>query len=850
MNFTLHHFRKEVLNIRLRWALWLVLLGIDLAIQLEWLMPMGRSKAGSGHDGTHLLVMMVAVAVALAGCTEDQPARSNGFIATRPLPRTSYYLARTLFIVVMLVVPLILQEALYLTLSHRPWQEVAQGAGWRCLVAGAWLAWVMPGTAVWKGWRQTLLGACAFLGGLWLCEKAAGNWFMTAKAVRAAASFSEAGYVLAAWLGSFMMLGMAWLHQRGEWPLARRLLVASAVSPVLYLALIGFEAGSKDRSAASPGRVQELAKDLGLTVPKEHLRPLLNVSYQKRPAVAFYGHVESAPLPPQIEMIPRVTRVQASQAGRLLPAHLSQDDTEVPLAQWGPQFDPRPIAHVLPPGTLLVPPQPKIYSYGSDPLEYELGRVETGPADLGPEPLQLQCDFECDWYEWKTVADIAFKPGSRASSDEADLIITRVLADTEGKIQFKVGSRPGAVSMEFRTLQRNRESTPRLVLYAPDARIAWPLGDDFYKRASRAADTHWQRSLCLQDATHVLSYADGAQACDITKLRLIVLQRHYLGRSECTWGSPSIDMGMHAPAHSQWSFQHGFVAPDQAVKALEQRLDSLAIPPLESSREDLNRYLLDVLTAFQAMKRNSVQREQHDLVVAKLRPFATQHLDLLLALPPSAVPDENSPIITLVTELSTAAQRDFVVEHIMDCHWLTVVTLAKGWGDYARQKMLPAILARGRLKQHLRKLVLTWDDPALAQSQLRELPFFPDARTFEKLYLTPSLRPELDRLAATLWLNTVPVLGWEETCSDALEIALSQGNAAALDVALRWSARAGENASGTEEQQARKLALASARQTGLKTPKAGDPSLFTQFRNVQSAQFEYQPERRAWRKRL
>ena len=605
------------------------------------------------------------------------------------------------------------------------------------------------------------------------------------------------------------------------------------------------DARSKDWRAEAPARVAELAKSIQVTVPQERLRPILKGTYQTRPATVFMGRVEMTKLPPGVEMIPHVTRVQATQGGRFLRSHLTQDDAQASAFKWEPQFHPEPIVSALPPGTMVIPTPALITNGGGDPLEYDLGRVETEPGGPGAEPWVLRCDFDCDWYEWKTAADVPLQPGSEVHTDDLEMRILRVLADTEGKIQAKEGSRQGAASLRFHTLQRRDDSTPYLVLYAPDKRTAWCLGRDPYRLARRAVETHWQRALCIEDAQHVLSHMDGAKACDMSRLRLIVLQRRYLGHSQCAWQSPPMNMQAPVPGARDWYYENGFVETGKAYQMLRERLDSLTPPGPQASSSELNRYVLDVLTAFQSLKTDTVWREQRDLAVERLRPFASQHLDVLLALSPSAVPDEQSPVVTLVTELSTEAQRDFIVERILACDWLAIVVQAKGWGDYARQKMLPAILARGRVEQHLRTLMLTWNDTAVKRHQLEELRVYPDARTFAKLYEVPALRPELDRLADTLWSAIAPVRGWENISSEPLEIAVSQGRREALDLALRWSTWAGDTSSPSAS--ARKLAVATARQTGMNKPKAGDPRLFQQFRSTTANQFEYQPARRAWR---
>ena len=842
MNFTLHHFKKEAAHIRWRWLAWLLLLGLDLAVQLEWLAPMPQ-PADSLVEAAHQAVLFFALLLAFSSCSEDQPSGPCPFIATRPLPRTSYFLARALVILALLVLPLAAQEALYLTLSHRPWGAVLEGTAWRGALAVGTLIWVVPVAALWKGWRQTLLATALLMLGIWICGM-----------VQACLSLPDASLPLPvqpsespAFCGCLMALLLAFLarlHLRHEWPLRRRLTVATLLAPVLLLASAAEDSFKQSLQAAANGRVAGLNAGTSLTVPQAKLRQLL--LRNNHPAITFYDYVEITGLPSEIDMVPRVAGVRATQAGRALTAQTPSNDRDRGKS-WHLPFQCRPFAHFLPPATIIVPPNDN-GSVAGDPQEVELGTVEDVARDASP--LSLECRFDCDWIEWQKVADLPLQVSARASTPDAELVITGAFDNSRwSRMRYAANAR-GSVEVDFHFSRSSGDGGLYLLLYSPERQLAWCLGPPPVTRDNRATDSAWKRSLSEIGEDGVLIRADGTPAARFDKLRLIVLHRRYLGRTERTWKSQPMDMRIPVPGHREWAFAGGISPQGDRTASLARRLDSLMAPGPQASPQELNGYVLDILAAWEALKSGgNAMKKQQDLVMAKLRPVAEQHLDLLLSLPPSAVPDDNSPVIPLVTELSTETQRDFIVSRMLDCDWLATVVQAKGWSDVAREKLLPVLLARGRVERHTRMLMLSWKDPQVMKHQAEELRYFPDAKLFETLYHDSSLRPVLDAGADALWQRLVPASGWEGATFEPLKIAMKQGRPEALELALRWISEAAGLHSGQAEREEQHLNEALAEATGTPAVEKGGPVPPAKFRGIHASSFDYDPARRAWRRK-
>ncbi|MES2735258.1 MAG: glycosyltransferase family 87 protein [Verrucomicrobiota bacterium] len=854
MNLAIHHFKKEVRCIQWRWYFWLGLLGLDLAVQLEWLLPMLGPENGQALYGwPHGPVLVTALMLTLVGCGEDKPSNEAAFIATRPLPRRSYFLARGLLVGLLFMLPLVLQEGAYLVLSGRSLQAIFTGMGWSVVVTGAWLLWAVPGAALWKAWWQALLGLLLPLVGLWLCDWAVTEALANQDWVREVGHFSQAAWVTVAWLGLGIWALLAVWHQRVALPLGRRLGVVLALTPLLYAGLVVWELGVQQPLLQDRARVAELAQAVQMQLPQEKLRPLLKATYQGRPATVFYGQLRPQHLPPQVEVQARLKKVTATMAGQPVPAHVTQDDAAPPPRE-KLDFSPGPVLHALPAGTVLMPSFGESHTIGGDPLEHELGRVENAVTEDRPGPLVLHSHFESTWYEWTSLADLPLEVGAQVRDAEVGLTITQLLPDTGAWVLAKPGAEPGTMTFDCRIHQSLADVGLQLVLHSPERRLAWGLGgysaeNEYRPQSRRATHTGWQRSLVRFSQKEVLRYVDGLPAAEVGKLRLLVMKRRYLGRSEWTWQSPPLDLQQHVPGARDWYFNTGSWTLEDPVKQLELRLAALTAPGPEATPDARRDYVLTVLRSFHALRSEAAKKAQFDLVVAKLRPFAQAHLDVLLDLPASAVAGPTSPIFRLANQLCNETHRDHVVSRIIEADWLAALVTAKGWSEVAREKMLPAVMAVPRHEKHLRTLMLSWQDPAVQQRQVEELRYFPDSKTFETLYAVPALRPRLDTVARALEAELQPLRGCAAYMRPRLEIAIAQGSAAALDMALPWIAALDPDDDLNDDNALFPFAQELAGHLGLELPVGGRQEISPPFRGLRAAQFDYQPALRAWRKK-
>ena len=134
MNLTLHLFRKDIHQFRLLLSIWFALLLLHLAVDLGWVAQViytpehGFERGSDAWSG--LLPFVVWMLVALFPTfvvLTDSPARHDGFLATRPVPKCDVLLAKILFVLLFIIAPWVLVELIHLAAGGVPGWVVNRG---------------------------------------------------------------------------------------------------------------------------------------------------------------------------------------------------------------------------------------------------------------------------------------------------------------------------------------------------------------------------------------------------------------------------------------------------------------------------------------------------------------------------------------------------------------------------------------------------------------------------------------------------------------------------------------------------------------------------------------------------
>ena len=840
MNLTLHHFRKEARYLLPRWSLWIVLLIIELMINLEWLMPM--SVQGDMTPAFSVVVTwLTALVMMLTQVPEDSAASPARFLATRPLPPSSYWLARALVFLVMIVLPFAMQQGAYLALSQRPMSEVLSGMNTQALrVIGAF-GWIVPLSALWKGWRWMLATVLSIAG------------FTMAFQFMGDRRFSSADTVLLSWhiglglvaIGILSLL--AWVHRRWEWRVSWRLTALAGCIVLLALMCKRWQITNWNDTAVDMAQAEALTKQAQIELPTESLDVFKPYRTQDG-ALMLSGEASIQRLPPNVTVIPLPQQAIAHANGARVAVHPFEPlPTFLPLRSlidYTGRLDreTKAVQTNLPPGTILtLQGNPFLNQVASTVLA-----AFDEPLPDQHQPINIATDIDLMWQDWKSLIEIPLKDGATASSPEATWTLLHVRCD-QGLRGKPV---PGAVTIDYRVecrggIESAYEFGLKLLLMAPDRRIAWTPTARIEQMDARAMFTGWTRRLRTTTWDHVLRYTDG-EPVDVNRdnLKLIVLEPRHLGTTRMTWKSPPLKLADHRSTDESWNYttDEGLYT-GRELQAFERRVASLKLPPPGAAKLDVVRYLYDVLSAAATMKFDpqAPPSKLRELLAA----VAKDHLAVMLEMSDSMASKWADLLSEILAPLLTEQHKTELINHLAGRAWLAPLVMQRGWEKDAVPALVPALKTKKPIDAYLIKLVLkASDDDAVLRLLLENFRLHPQRnyQIIDHLVRRPSMRAEVKAVAEELWASFDPTLQLNQ--DNRLRLAIKFGNATALDYALRIASLAGEPGG-----DGRRLVFDLPDLLGLpRKPKdAKIAELAPSYRHLKASDFEYQPDTMLWK---
>lgn len=786
---TLHHFRKEFRYLRLRWFAFLVLLALDLAVNLEWLFPLRADT--TQRLWLHYVPLLVVLAglSLLSGCPEDRPGSDRSFISTRPLALRSYWLARVAIWLGLMVLPLILQNVIYLVLSHRPWGDVFRGAFERGWMVTGLTACLLPLSSLLQrgeGWWITAGVAVAVTAFSKLLEGIAIHLLKT--------SFSGAETTagLIAGLASFG-LGTAWLAWRQQVQVItprRKLawLTGMACAAAVIADLWPFQ--DPNTAPQDERLVQKIAPDLKMSfdLPRMQFEGF-DLDYSRW--IHAYTYIETGHS--DIHAALRSNRSVVTQNGKLFSSKISSGQSVIrstinSMPAEVMRSD-RVLRDLFPAGTLFSYTGPMgLWRKSDQTLLTELKEPFPDPD----QPLRIESDYDVDWFRRDRAIDLPLTESSHGECDSEAWTILRVQEHTGA-----TGARQGSVRVDIRCDHRqhwDRRDSMTALLYSPERRLVWLMPVEQSETSLRGELTGWSRGTMRLNWNGVLNYADGEDAgVKVANLRLILLRSRYLGSSRWSWKSPDIRLADYsARSNDKRRFADSHLYQGREVKAYQERLATLTPPTADSSEPVVRRYLFDVLSATHKT-RACYQKAGYADVTNAFRPLAQHHLPQLLQIPSEMWPGwSNRPPITILDEYLKDEHRDVVIDLLPANQRLIHTVITKGWIGQSK-RLQPRILAMPQLPYGMEDLLLAWGDEASHERLIKEQQRWPQDSSMEGLDKVPALRPRLEQIARETYLKIVPAL-CEESAWDTehLSIATDFGIREALDVSLRWLALAGD----------------------------------------------------------
>lgn len=845
MNLTLHHFRKEFRYLRLRWFAFLVLLALDLAVNLEWVLPLRAGVNVPGWLSYLPTVLMLAGMALLGSCPEDKPGSDRSFISTRPLPMRSYWQARIALWLLLLVVPVVLQNALYLVLSHRPVSEIMTGTWGKAMETVRVTVWVLPMTALWRrGEFWAALGCLA--AGYLIADRVVD--FAGLKWLNSSLSYQQnsVGLTAAMLVFALGLFWMAWRHQAGSVRTFRWRLVVMLGIATVCLMLARLWPWNDEDPPQNQARANELASQLKVDVD---LRSLEFSGFAKEWQRQFNLPIRTKPADPQVSVMlrPQSTLiVQGDKSSRMIPPEgwrRRKASFQVPYQTL--MSGDSVLPDLFPAGTLFTTSSDRS-SWGMIINQSNNYICEFKEPLPDPEkPLRLTTDFEIDWFQRDIALDL---PLQASAKGEFEGMAMRIMQVSPNENEKGVPSL-GGLSVHLHVSMQHAQAWPladtTLLLYSPQRQLAWVEPAFQREQPGRAGGTGWSRlarHLCWRN---VLNYADGEDAgVDVSQLRIMMLRSRYLGTTGWTWKSPDIVLADHPPRADSRQLYSQQIYAGREVKAFQERLATLKPPVAESSEADARRYLYD-LVATVAATNAAYKRAALKEVGDAFRPLLQNHLPLMLELPGW----NNYPPKSLLDEYLTEAQRDSIIDQVMTNTMLTNTIIRKGWSEAAR-RLQPRLLAAPRLPYGIDHLLLKWGDEASLERLVQELRFqdYGFSHHYEPLDKFPSLRPRLEAYAQEAVLEDLPALRNENYwVADRFKTAAAYGSREALDVCLRWMAMGGDLPSPNCAVPYPKLLETDGAR--LWKEKVDSEKQWPRYRHLRAADFEYLPEQRAWRLR-
>ncbi|WP_395751662.1 hypothetical protein [Prosthecobacter sp.] len=847
MSLMVHHFRKEFQYLRLRWFAFLGLLGLDLVVNLEWVMPLRVGVEVPGWLAYIPTLLMLAGFSLMGSAPEDKPGSDRSFISTRPLPMRSYWMARIALWLGLVVVPVMLQNAIYLLLSHRPAWEVCTGALWKGMKTIGLTAWVLPMTALWRRGEFWLAFGC-LAAGLFLVDRvaefAALKWLYTSVIYRP----NDVGLAVAEMMFAAGVFWMAWRHQSGCVRTFRRRVGVMMGLATVCLILGRFWPWNDEDRPHNQKRVNELAPSLEVNIDLGRLQFTSFADDQQR---RLYLPIRTQTADPRVSVVLRPqssVTTQGERASRAASDYWlrSRSFNLQPFSKTLMNPD-RVLRDLFPKGTLFTAS-----------LEYsDWSRLVDESTCLGkfdppfPDPaktLRITTDYEVDWFQREIALDLPLEAGAQGESDGDEV---RILQVHQNQNESGAASL-GGVSVELHVSTRHQPAGPMngttMLLYSPERRLVW-LEPVFQKhQLMRGNEAGWSRHAVHLGWRNVLNFADGEDAgVDVTKLRLMMLRSRFLGTTEWTWKSPDIRLADHPSRNEAPRLWKQEIYSGREVKAFQERLATLKAPTAESSEAEARRYLYDLLATVTITGAQNKHAAQKDMGEA-FRPLMQHYLPLMLALPESLWPGWNNyPPRSLLNEYLGDAQKDMAIDLTLKNTVLADTIVRKGWSEEAR-RLQPRLLSLPRLPSGIDVLMLKWGDKASLEKLMDELRHKDSLNGYAGLDKFAEMRPRLEALARESIAQEIPVLrnGNHWTAYE-YKYAAEYGSSEALEMSLRWMGLGGDVPSRNSSMPT--VHLLKADGSELWDAEVDVEKQWPRYRHLHASDFEYLPEQRSWRLR-
>lgn len=842
MNLTLHHFCKEFRYLRVRWLAFLVLLGFDLAVNLEWVLPMRAGVAAAVWVSYLPVVILLAGLALLLSCPEDRPGSDRSFIGTRPMPVQAYWMARVLMWLLLIVLPVVLQNGLYLVMSGRPAADVMRGMWERLCFAAGFSAWLLPTLVLWRRselWKMVLTVALTLGFVSKVLDVAAAAWWEYHPSYYQTWPGRAAGWAVFAMLSGVL----AWRHLTQGYSFKRRLMMTLLTGFVALLTARFWAWKDSPPKAQDAAMVAKLAPGLQFNVVLSRARfEGAEKSYGPR----LTAEVDENTHMQGVHVVLRPQRSDFVQGGSTRHSESTERNHYRRSPFDTPQMEvfrgDRNLRDFFPKGTLLISNDEYFPKWTL--LEQPNTALATfsKPYPKFDEPLSIDTDFLMDWYQRDLALDVPVTAGARGGCEDVRWEILRVTP--------AAGPQPGALTISLRMESRahwDAENGHAILLHLPQQRCVRLEPTKQVIMGERGEHTGWRHQQIDLTWNHIFNHADGEPTgVEISKARLVLLRSRFLGQSQRHWKSPEMrlaDLPSHWSKSLQW-FESKALYAGREVKAFQERIATLTPPTAESTEKEARRYAYDLFSAA-SVTQAVYTYAAHPLIAEAFEPLGRHDLPLMLDLRSQTWPGwSNKPPNNQLERYVTEEQREVVIDRAPSQAMLADLVVRKGWAEAAK-RLKPQILSCPVLPPGADELLTAWKDDADAVARmLKEIPNDLNGVFIHALDKLPETRPAIEARVSEQFEEAVLLIPSNKNVLS-LRRAADFGSAEAFEICLRWLSIGGDLPPRSRSYPAPKLLKADGSDFWQKRMPEHEQWPF--FRRLKVSDFEYVPDKRAWK---
>ena len=782
MNSIRHLLRKDWLARRFHILMWFVFIGLGLLSDLG--LPNADSSDPNGPQSAiyviwapllYIFSAALAVFIILPTMREDSPAVRESFVATRPIHPRALWISKALFLLLVIVFPLLLSNAIYLILN---------GRGARTLLLGTLQTalWVVPVTALTAAfvslWATKFRLGAAFA----VCMAVAwgaviGAEFLQWHRFRGDNSFTDPlNFISAIGWAALAFVLLTTSRRFFRLPLRVKLL------PAVFISLAGlayFFFGPVPIRSTSPGgtlpnlaatgelspaesgfqfslnedhRGPDRGHTLGLTLIPDRpagLQPNQEILWQITETTANSEIQRHATLSPEV-LLSRfdLTRILGNPMINAVEKHLDRE-----LLWMNRRNHPRSTYAVSIPGVDLQ----------------------------SNTPLKTRAKLDGRIFEWQVAADLPLRPGATVGDEYEKWTMVGLTRTVHEPFLLTVRAARTHLWLSSRSEERS------CAIMSPSRDVAYLLYDPKNGRgyagleprgvSSRAPGTAYvHRSINL-----TLNYPFNRGRNLITSLgespddlRLLIVRPRYIGQISRQWVAES---GIH-PNSLPRPTSGGLARRERQLSSEQFELwfKRLEKPEPDASPAAISQFLVTVLDKA-AQCRSGIR--SGGPVVRDLARYVPDHLELFLRAKQSLAMDDHTPRRLLMEALTlgvTSAQRPSLVDGLRSDSRLLRILDDRGWSGDAVPVLLEKFHTGRRDAETLRILARHGKLAPYIPALLAELRRSPDKGTYDLLRTQPGVGPRLDTTVRAMWEDRLRAIKMDGPFdSTRLKIALRHG---------------------------------------------------------------------------